>query len=314
FDPPARGAQSTRVQPKQRKGEAQMRKRFTALAACISAGAVLGVIFLGGAGAQSPPPPLTFSNGTTSIHVFPTTAVAQAAAGFAGGPLSYHGGPVMQTATLYTIYWTPPTLQTGAATSMPSKYKTIQNNLTSLYAAHGIDNINTQYYQTVGGPTKFIQNVGGSGGSYVDTAAYPGSVGSPHCHDDYFSGNASFNCINDADLQAEVTKVMGIKGWTPGLNKIFLVYTSPNEGSCFTNGNDGVCSYNYYCAYHSDFGSATNPTIYTNEPYGVTATCQNPGQPSPNGHPAGDTASTAASHEISEAITDPELNAWFDSA
>jgi hypothetical protein len=38
------------------------------------------------------------------------------------------------------------------------------------------------------------------------------------------------------------------------------------------------------------------------------------GQPSPNGVAAADAVTDVASHEITEAITDPFLNAWFDSS
>ena len=51
--------------------------------------------------------------------------------------------------------------------------------------------------------------------------------------------------------------------------------------------------------------------IYANMPYGNPSTCQVPGTPSPNGDVAADTVATAASHELTEAITDPELNAWY---
>jgi hypothetical protein len=55
-------------------------------------------------------------------------------------------------------------------------------------------------------------------------------------------------------------------------------------------------------------GSDPEPVIYGNEPYADPRFCQVPGTPSPNG----DAAATVASHELTEAITDPELNAWYD--
>jgi hypothetical protein len=38
------------------------------------------------------------------------------------------------------------------------------------YPGHGLDNINTQYYQIIGGHTTYIGNVGSFGGAYVDTS------------------------------------------------------------------------------------------------------------------------------------------------
>jgi hypothetical protein len=106
---------------------------------------------------------------------------------------------------------------------------------------------------------------------------------------------------------------MGLKGWTGGLNKMFLLFTSSGEGSCFDSSNT-QCAYTLYCAYHSYFGSTSTPVVYGNEPFGETSVCQASGTPSPNSDPQADTAATAASHELSEAITDPELNAWYDAS
>jgi hypothetical protein len=48
-------------------------------------------------------------------------------------------------------------------------------------------------------------------------------------------------------------------------------------------------------------------------PFGNLSACA-AGQPSPNGVAAADAVTDVASHEITEAITDPFLNAWFDSS
>jgi hypothetical protein len=93
------------------------------------------------------------------------------------------------------------------------------------------------------------------------------------------------------------------------MNKMYLLFTSSGEGSCFDSGST-ECAYTYYCAYHSSFGSPS--VIYGNEPYGDPNTC-NSVTVFPTRADA-DTAATAASHEISEAITDPLGNAWYDSS
>ncbi len=245
----------------------------------------------------------------TYAHIMLTLAGAQqlvaknAARTASGtGPLIYNGGPVILKATTYAIFWVPPTLQTGAATTMTSHYRTVQTNMLKDYPGHSIDNNNTQYYQ--GPPTytlAYIQNSGGFGGSYVDTSAYPASG----CSDSKTPGA----CISDTQIQSEISKVMGIKGWTGGLNKMFLLFTSSGEGSCLSS---GTCAYTQYCAYHSYFvnGSAQD-VIYGNEPYGDTVDCQVGGAPTPNGDATADAAATAASHELTEAITDPLLDAWY---
>jgi hypothetical protein len=243
--------------------------------------------------------PLTVTDGVNRAHIVPTVSQALELSPD-NGPLLYHsGGPVMTgPVKLYAIYWIPAHLQNGGATSLPSFYQTIQTNVLAYYPAHGIDNNNTQYYQTISGATTYIANSGGVGGSYVDTTPYPASG----CNDVLTPGN----CITDAQIQTEIQRVMTLEGWTGGINKMYLLFTSSGEGSCMGTS----CAYVNYCAYHS-FIAGTAPIIYSNEPYGENGYCQIQGVPSPNNDPAADTAATAASHEISEAVTDPMLNAWY---
>lgn len=282
-----------------------MKKAFVA----VSSIAVVICLLLqhGRIGAQEAPPQLTLSDAEHSAHIFPTVAGAAALGelGALSGPLLYQGGPVMTgSVTTYAIFWLPASgkLQNGNPTSMSAHYQTVQKNLLGDYPAHGIDNNNTQYYQIVGTVTTYIQNKGSLGGSYVDTSAYPASG----CNDSATPGN----CITDAQIQTEIQNVMTLKGWTGAINKMFLLFTSSGEGSC-VDSTSTSCAYVQYCAYHSYFLSGTTPVIYGNEPYGNTSVCQAPGIPSPNGDPIADTAATSASHELSEAITDPEGSAWY---
>jgi len=247
------------------------------------------------------------------VHVMPTHKQIKDLADIGyqhnGGtpPLLYHGGPVMTSPTVYLIYWVPPHLQDGTATTMPASYQNIETTMIKEYFGHSLDNNNTQYYQN--SPKAYIKNTGTVGGAYVDNALYPGS----DCFDPATTLTNGNNCISDGDLQKEVGKVMALKHWTGGVNNLFMVFTSSNEGQCASSGSD--CSYYTYCAYHSYFvNSASQKVIYSNEPYGDTTVCQVPGAPSPNGFPKADAAATAAAHELTESITDPLLNAWLDSS
>jgi hypothetical protein len=256
----------------------------------------------------APPPGLPRLTPTVnghSVHIFPTVqgAVALAKAFSDPGPLLYHtGGSIMQSATLYAIYWIPLSgkLQNGNPTTLPVAYQNLQTRFLTDYAGHGIGNITTEFFQTSGSTRTYITNVGGLGGVAVDTSPYPASG----CTDTATPGN----CITDAQIQTEIHNVMTANGWTGGLTKMFLLYTSSGEGSCI--GSD--CAYTRYCAYHSAFGAS--PVIYANMPFGDLSVCQFPGTPSPNGNAVADAVMDVASHEITEAITDPLLNAWYTNA
>jgi hypothetical protein len=249
------------------------------------------------------------SNGRTA-HIMPTVqgaralAKARALSPLTGAPLVYHGGPIMQRAKLYAIFWIPAALQNGGSTGMPVAYQNLQTRLLADYTANGIDNNNTQYYEIIGATKTYIQNAAGViltngfAGSTVDNAPYPASG----CSDALTPGN----CITDAQIQAEIQRVKALMGWTSGPNKMFLLYTSSGEGSCL----GAICAYTDYCAYHG-FIPTSPPIIYANMPFGNLSVCQVPGTPSPNGNAVADAVTDVASHEITEAITDPMLNAWF---
>jgi hypothetical protein len=258
--------------------------------------------------------PLTLTRGPNASHVahiMPTVKTRRAlcpATCSDPGPLNYHlGAPVMVTTTTYVIFWAPSTRQSGGATSIPTNYRTWAQKMVNDIGGHGIYNIATQYYQFGGALTgSWVHNISIPGGSYADTSAYPASgctdAGVPVVSD----------CLTDAQLQAEVSKVMGIKGWTGGLNHLFLLFTSSDEGSCFTVASSS-CAYTQYCAYHSYIPGST-PVIYTNEPYGKPSTCLSGAETVPTGQGQDQTivaALSPASHEFQEAVTDPLLNAWF---
>jgi hypothetical protein len=251
-------------------------------------------------------PALTTTNASGAVaHLFPTVPGAVLRSQVVqGSPLLYHsGGPIMSTAAIYSIFWVPPYLQNRAPTSLSASYQNLMTQLASDYPAHGIDNNNTEYFQIIGPAKTYIQNVGSNGGFYVDKSLFPASG----CSDSATPGN----CITDAQIRSEIQKVMALQGWTGGMNHIFLLYTSSGEGSCFDQ-RSSSCAYVQYCAYHS-FIWASPPVVYGNLPYGNTSVCQLPGTPSPNGFPVADAVTSGASHEISESITDPLLNAWFTS-
>ncbi len=185
-----------------------------------------------------------------------------------GLPLQYGGGKVELTNTNFAIFWEPP----GHASS--STYKPLISRWFNDVGGSALFNTTTQYYQGSGSTQQHIQNVSTFGGSYVDTDPFPAGG------------------ITDAALQAEVKKVVALKGWPTGVGNEYFVYTGP--------GGETVSS---YCAYHSYVTINGNPTPYADEPYGGQSGCETP--TSPNGDPAADSAINTTSHEQWETITDP---------
>ena len=185
-----------------------------------------------------------------------------------GLPLEYGGGQVEVTNRNYAIFWEPP----GHASS--ANYKPLVQRFFSDVGGSALFNTTTQYYQGSGASQVFIKNVSTFGGSYVDTAAFPAGG------------------VTDADLQAEVKKVVALNNWPTGVGNEYFVYTGPGGETVST-----------YCAYHSWVSINGAPTPYADEPYGGQSGCTVPS--SPNGDPAADSIINTSSHELWETITDP---------
>jgi hypothetical protein len=206
-----------------------------------------------------------------------------------GGQLIWHGGPVMTTNKTYAIYWQP------AGYSYGSGYtSTINQFFGDVAHDNGLGSnvyaIDTQYSS--------IQYSSTFGGSVTDTSAFPSS-GCP-----LYEGDIT-ECLTDAQIMAEINTVSSNQGWAKNGTNMFFLFTPMAVGSCFGS-SASTCSYTAYCAYH---GVTNGGAIYANQPYAKHSGCDE-GQ-YPNGN-AADPTINVTSHEHNEAITDPQLNAWYD--
>jgi hypothetical protein len=134
-------------------------------------------------------------------------------------------------------------------------------------------------------------------------------------------------CVSDAQVQSEVARLISADRLPSGVGArapIYFVITPQDVNVCFIAGE---CSSNIFCAYHGFFMNGGTPVLYSPVPFniwanGSTKACQDDGtqlyQTPDQGSQAsfhGDHAYQIAdnlSHELSETITDPLLNAWFN--
>jgi hypothetical protein len=208
------------------------------------------------------------------------------------GDLINHGGPVMTTNKTYSVFWVPSgqSVDAGYVSTINQFFKDVSHDSgmsTNVYAS------DTQYSSILYSST--------FGGTFTDTAAFPGNGCSPY-------GGASV-CLSDSQLQSELSKVISAQGWTKNSTNMFFIFTPKNVESC-DSGNG--CSFTSYCAYHGD---GSGGMIYANMPYAVNSFY--PGNCDVGQHPNGDDADATinvTSHEHNEAITDFQLNAWYDAA
>jgi hypothetical protein len=261
--------------------------------------------------APSDMPSLSVRTPSGSVaHIFPTiqthAQMRAAASAPDTGPLLYHGGEIVQEPHFYQIFWEPQSLQNGGATGYSANYVNVNVALAAHYNGHGIGNVTTQYFENLNGVV-YPENSGFLVDAVYDRNPFPASG----CNDPATPGS----CITDAQLQAELVKEIQTMKWQIGPNSIFIVYTSSGEGSCMASDNKS-CAYAQYCGYHHAIippnNDINNVILYANIPYGNPTACVGAGK-SPNNDAFADAATTSASHEVTEIITDPFGTAWYTS-
>ncbi len=209
------------------------------------------------------------------------------------GNLVYHGGPVMTTNRTYAIYWIP-----GGYT-VPSGYT---STIDQFFGDVAHDSGLTSNVYAVATQYSGIKYSSAFAGSIVDTNAFPAS-GCP-----IYEGDIT-ECLTDAQIISEVDRVINQHSWTRNGTNMFFMFTPAAVGSCF-DGSGSTCAYTQYCAYH---GFTPSGAIYANQPYAAHSGCDEGQYPNGSSNKA-DPTINVVSHEHNEAITDYQLNAWYDAA
>jgi hypothetical protein len=215
--------------------------------------------------------------------------------------LTYHNGPVMHMPTVYVIYWLPDGLHFEPSTTAAgdSNYESLVNRFFGDVNDSPLYGLLTQYSDGTGAINNYVHFAG----SWVDPTPY-GHTGS------------TTDPLHDADIQAEVSRAMSSNHWTAGANIEFFVYTAMNINSCSDLANTSCTfatkTYGGYCAYHSSFPSGSTTAVYSNMG-DIPWDCTVPGA-SPHNDATADSRISMSSHEFFESVSDPLLNAWFDSS
>ncbi len=248
-------------------------------------------------------------------------------------PLLFHGGPVMGTRStgpvvVTPIFWDP------SGHPMTSSYKNIITTYLSDVAAASGQHSNVystlnEYYGSNGAIRYRIA----LGTPINDTSPLPanGCILNSKDTTAIYADNSGYNaCLDDAQVVAETDRLVTARGLPRDFGHIYMMFLPKHVESCFYAGStatrNNACTINYqlsaaYCAYHSQ---AASSTIYANMPFPIYEspvgyTCGSdarfPAIESPNGNPDADTEISPTSHELMEAITDPDTSTgWYDSS
>ena len=197
----------------------------------------------------------------------------------------YHGGKVMGgTVHLYFIWY-------GNWTNGPkaSDSSLTQSLLSGLFApAGGV------------GTSKLAQ----IDGTYADgTQLASSSFALVHSVSDNYSHGKS---LTDAAVQAIVASEIQSGRLPKDSNGIYMVLSSSD-----VNETSGYCT--KYCGWHTHAGMLGSDIkfAYVGNPDRCPLSCEME-QKSPNGDSGADGMASVMVHETAEAITDPDLNGWYD--
>jgi hypothetical protein len=277
------------------RGRMARRLTLVALLAC-------AVLALCAAGAQA----VIVTAGKTAVSIDPLNPSGGAAPAktrarsnakpLAKSNLENHGGPVMTSNTNYTIFWDP-----AGGASFPAGYQAGINKYFEDVAHDSGGLLNTDSILVQYG-AEYNSHFGGT---YVDTTPYPAN-----------GCSSAPKCLTRAQLEAELQSFVVSHGLPTDLSHAYFLLTPKGVESC-TEAAGHECSggtqHRVYCAFHRFISLGKGSYIlYASNPYVTGLQCGDEAN-KPNGNPSDETISAGLAHEHSEVVTDPLLNAWYDS-
>lgn len=209
-------------------------------------------------------------------------------------PISYHGGPVILGGTNIYYIWYGGWTQSSSAGYDPYA-ATILNTLAQHIGGSPYFNINTTYYSGTTSQTNVTNSV-----TLVSTA----------CNDNYSQGT---NLTDRAVAAVVGNAIANCFGNKPDPNGEYFVLASKDVRE-----TSGFCS--QYCGWHT-YGTLNGVAVkyaFIGDSAACLNACSmfgtNTGWKAPNGDPGADGMASIIAHELEEATTDPQLNAWYDSS
>jgi len=194
--------------------------------------------------------------------------------------ISYHNGPIMTGATNVYYIWYGNWTNNSATTILADLMRGFTGSL--------LFNTNTTYYNAAG--TRVLNSI-----NFVQST-----------NDNYSSGAS----LTDAAVQSIVSKALSTGALPRDSNGVYFVLTSSDVKETSGFGTK-------YCGWHThgtilgtDIKYAFVGDASTQAPSGCIALTSSL---APNGNLGADGMASVIFHELSETVTDPDLNAWFDS-
>lgn len=192
-----------------------------------------------------------------------------------------HGGSVMKTPRIYLIWYGNWNQSNGSDTPAGKQ-------------------IILDWANSIGGSPHFAINA-----TYPPTASISGSV----LYGGQTTDSGTSTRLSDTAIKAIVSNSISSGRLPNDSTGVYFVVTSSN-----VTASSGFCT--QYCGWHTHAtlsGTDIKYSFVGNANRCLTS-CAAQSSNSPNGNPGIDGAISVMTHELEEATTDPDLNAWYDSS
>jgi hypothetical protein len=200
--------------------------------------------------------------------------------GGGGNGISYHGGPVMLGdsngfVNLYYIWY---------GNWSGNSATTILTDFAKNIGGSSYEHINTTYYDSLNRHVTGLINYAGS------------------TTDNYSQGTS----LSDAQIQTVVASAISSGKLPSDTNAVYFVLTSAD-----VTASSGFCT--QYCGWHTHgtIGGTDIKYSFVGNPDRCPSACEAQ-TTGPNGNAGADGMASIIAHESEEAISDPDLNAWYD--
>ena len=210
---------------------------------------------------------------------------------YGSGPLVNHGGPVMTNAGFWAFYWNSSvanSTQTSINQSTGTKYASLREQMDAFLVSFGND---APYSQLPTDDFSIVQQYGASITSTVNYFGYK------------VASERTKSSVSDSGIRNFIAAQLGSGTVTVSTDIIYGVYLP--SGMRVTMSGGASCS--TFCGYHGHFNYGGLDIRYAVFPYLDCNACKL------STMSVADMMTIVASHEIREAVTDPQLNAWYDS-
>ncbi|HSP97264.1 MAG TPA: hypothetical protein VL049_08475 [Candidatus Dormibacteraeota bacterium] len=194
----------------------------------------------------------------------------------AASPISYHGGPVIAAPVIYLIWYG--NWDQGNGSDTPAGRQIVRD---------------------------FATNVGSSPYFYINRS-YPGVSGAVYVGGETSDAYSRGSRLKDADVQGVVVSAIASQRLPFDANGVYFVLSSSDVSE-----QSGFCR--TYCGWHTAADTSVGHIRYSF--VGNANRCLSGcaiQSTSPNANAGVDGMVSVIAHELEEAATDPNLNAWYD--